>query len=253
LKGKAVGASNKPLNERGSFLFEKTISPYMPDMGVFLSMHAYDTSKYGHHKQVRDDGRRYFDHPRAVAYILLLEFGYTDQEIIQAALLHDIMEDSFLLKERAIEHTFGSRVAMLVKLMTKTKDFKGESYWVRLFTFSRYRDQIPLKFADRIHNLRTLFSCSRAKQLKQIKETRESMMPWFSSVTSEDKRLIPMLGEITRLCNHYDNSSAPPPLLPGQILWVPGEERGDTNPSGAQQAIANLNTVHDRTPPKLPI
>lgn len=36
---------------------------------------AYFISKYGHAKQLRDDGARYFDHPKAATWIYIDELG----------------------------------------------------------------------------------------------------------------------------------------------------------------------------------
>ena len=70
-----------------------------------LVMDAYRLSKYGHRGQKRDDGTRYFEHPRRVAKILLL-WGIYDHEMLIAALLHDIKEDSHILTWKKIRRDF---------------------------------------------------------------------------------------------------------------------------------------------------
>lgn len=82
---------------------------------------AYDMAKYGHRNQSRDSGERYFEHLRATAIILVDELGITDTEIIIAGLLHDMLEDNFLLNPERIKLTFGERVSMLVTTVSKPK------------------------------------------------------------------------------------------------------------------------------------
>ena len=81
--------------------------------------YAYDMAKYGHRNQVRESGARYFEHVRATALILVDELGITDLDIVTAALLHDMLEDNFLLTSSRIKVTFGERVAALVSTITK--------------------------------------------------------------------------------------------------------------------------------------
>ena len=86
---------------------------------------AYQISKYGHSGQVRDDGSRYFDHPKAVAWIYIKELGGRDPRVIIEQGPHAILD----------------------------------------------------KLLDRLHNLRQLGSCTKAKREKQIAETRGFHLP----------------------------------------------------------------------------
>ena len=59
---------------------------------------AYFVSKYGHAKQVRDGGGRYYlINPKAAAQIYINELKGRDARIIVDLLLHDISEDAYLL------------------------------------------------------------------------------------------------------------------------------------------------------------
>ena len=153
---------------------------------------AYDMAKYGHRNQFRESGARYFEHLRATAIILVDEFGITDVELIIAALLHDMLEDSFLLTPERIRITFGDRVSMLVATVSKPKKgdprFKSDSE-----RHKWYFEQIAnscveaklLKLADRLQNVRTLGSCSLEKQKRKIVETREVYIPLITDVAGE--------------------------------------------------------------------
>lgn len=150
---------------------------------------AYDMAKYGHRNQFRESGARYFEHVRATAIILVDELGVTDAEVIIAALLHDMLEDSFLLTPDRIKVTFGERVATLVSAVTKPKkcDLRFTSDHERhLWYFKQLKTSSPeaklLKLADRLQNMRTLDSCSSEKQSRKITETREVYLPLIADI-----------------------------------------------------------------------
>ena len=129
---------------------------------------AYQLSKGAHRNQKRDGGRRYFDHPREVALILMKELKIGDWKVIVLGLLYDTLEDSFLMSPWVLEKIFGADVAISVRRLTKEDK---EGYLDRLRTFGTSRD-LMVKLVDRLHNLRTLSSCSKEKRRKQIAETR---------------------------------------------------------------------------------
>ncbi|MGB4076345.1 MAG: hypothetical protein WBK28_01405, partial [Minisyncoccia bacterium] len=80
---------------------------------------AYFASKYGHAKQVRDDGSRYFDHPKAAAWIYIHELGGRDPRTIINLLLHDLSEDCYLLSGYRLLRNFGEEIALDVRALTK--------------------------------------------------------------------------------------------------------------------------------------
>lgn len=138
---------------------------------------AYIASKYGHAAQVRDGGGRYFDHPKAAAWIYIYELGGRDPRAIIDLLLHDISEDAYLLSSYRISLNFGTDIALDVRALTKLS--KGaettEEYLRRIIAQGPWA--ILAKLCDRLHNLRTLGSCPKKKILKQIDETKKYHLP----------------------------------------------------------------------------
>lgn len=134
---------------------------------------AYLVSKFGHDKQTRDDGSRYFDHPKAAAWVYISELGGRDPEIMIDLLLHDLSEDSYLLSPYRISLNFGEEVALDVRALTKLP--KGtettEEYIGRVI--ARGPRAILTKLCDRLHNNRNMFGCTPEKRVRQIHETRE--------------------------------------------------------------------------------
>lgn len=138
---------------------------------------AYEFSKAGHYKQERDDGSRYFDHPKTVAWILMTEFGVRDWEVIVDALLHDIREDTYLLKHKCLVINFGLNVACDTDALTKRpEEKKNVGAYIARVKQQGFRTVI-VKLADRLHNLRTLGPCTPEKRASTIAETREFVLP----------------------------------------------------------------------------
>ncbi|PIS28162.1 hypothetical protein COT42_08785 [Candidatus Saganbacteria bacterium CG08_land_8_20_14_0_20_45_16] len=79
-----------------------------------------------HHVAKRDSGEAYHFHPRAVAFNLIVEFGIKDENMICAALLHDIIEDAPLTREFIVQE-FNEDIADLVDGVTKLSKALGEA------------------------------------------------------------------------------------------------------------------------------
>lgn len=156
---------------------------------------AYLVSKYGHARQVRDDGTRYFDHPKAAAWIYIDELGGKDPRAIVDLLLHDISEDAYLISSFRIKRNFGIASALDVEAVTKLPKGKEttKEYLERVIGRGAYA--ILAKLCDRLHNLRSLGSCTKEKRKKQIAETREYHLPM----------LVPALREKGRIWAKYAN------------------------------------------------
>jgi guanosine-3',5'-bis(diphosphate) 3'-pyrophosphohydrolase len=135
---------------------------------------AYALAKHGHRHQERKeldvDGRpiRYFEHLRGTALVLIDELKIIDPDMVIACLMHDSLEDTDDISDRMLEHLFGRRVTMMVKLLTK-EDPK-ENYYPRLMAHADDATAI-IKGCDRLHNLRSMKDCSEEFVRKQLEET----------------------------------------------------------------------------------
>ena len=106
--------------------FEQLLNLKMRPIDVKLVMKAYQDAKYAHgyENQKRDNGERYFEHPRRVALIVMRELEIYDPDMIIAALLHDTVEDTFSFgsKDEAydrIKSDYNQRVATFVVALSK--------------------------------------------------------------------------------------------------------------------------------------
>ncbi|XP_071941359.1 guanosine-3',5'-bis(diphosphate) 3'-pyrophosphohydrolase MESH1-like [Antedon mediterranea] len=116
------------------------------------------------HKDQRrkdQDATPYINHPIGVARILTNEAGITDTATIQAALLHDTIEDTNTTFEE-IESAFGAEVRSIVAEVTDDKTLpKMERKRLQIENASKKSRKAKLvKLADKLYNLRDLERCT---------------------------------------------------------------------------------------------
>lgn len=140
--------------------------------------HAFELAADAHRDMRRKSGEPYILHPLAVAQITVSEIGLGVTSAI-CALLHDTVEDTELTLSD-IEREFGSQCARIIDGLTKistvleetnTSTKQAENFKKILLTLAEDPRVILIKLADRLHNMRTLDSMSREKQLKIASET----------------------------------------------------------------------------------
>lgn len=138
---------------------------------------AFEMAADAHKEMRRKSGEPYILHPLAVAQICVDEIGLGVRSAI-CALLHDTVEDTEVTLED-VERAFGPEIAHIVDGLTKisivvdssTSTAQAENFKKILLTLADDPRVILIKLADRLHNMRTLDSMSREKQLKIASET----------------------------------------------------------------------------------
>ena len=137
---------------------------------------AFELAMESHKDMRRKSGEPYVLHPLAVAKIVSEEIGL-DATSVACALLHDVVEDTEVTLEE-IERTFNKEVAKIVDGLTKisgifdlNSSIQAENFRKLLLTLNDDIRVILIKLADRLHNMRTLDSLKREKQLKIASET----------------------------------------------------------------------------------
>jgi len=143
---------------------------------------AFKLGYWAHRNDVRASGEKYISHPLEVALIVAQEVGFDDVSVA-AALLHDVVEDTEFSLDY-IRQEFGPAMALIIDGLTKIADVfssreTGQAENVRKLMLSMASDirVILVKFADRLHNMRTLSSLPKKKQLKIASETLELYAP----------------------------------------------------------------------------
>lgn len=139
---------------------------------------AFEIAADAHKDTRRKSGEPYILHPIAVARIVVEEVGMGVTSAI-CALLHDVVEDTEMTLHD-IETEFGADFSRIIDGLTKistvvdmksTTTEQAENFRKILLTLAHDPRVILIKLADRLHNMRTLESMSREKQLKIASET----------------------------------------------------------------------------------
>lgn len=146
---------------------------------------AYALAKQFHREQKRYEGVRYFEHCRNVV-LLLVKYGPTNPDEIVVGFLHDIYEDQFVPRGM-IRKLFGQEVNMALKALSHEKPFYKSHGKIEKTSADKkeYFDSIGrssslvrrVRLADRLNNMETLRFCTKEKQLRKIKETRDYILP----------------------------------------------------------------------------
>ena len=149
---------------------------------IALINRAYDYIMEKHAGQKRKSGEPYTNHLIWVAYILATL--QTGPATITAGLLHDVMEDCGVSHEEMVDQ-FGEEITSLVEGVTKIgkmpfkdeADVYAENHRKIYIAMAKDIRVILIKFADRLHNMRTLQYMPPKKQKKISRETLEVYTP----------------------------------------------------------------------------
>lgn len=152
------------------------------DLAVDEIRRALEFADQAHEGQRRKSGMPYSEHPLEVARILG-ENGM-DAPTVMAGVLHDVVEDTEISTDE-IERLFGREVAFLVEGVTKMTQLpsqtreqrQAETFRKMLVSMARDPRVILIKFADRLHNLRTLRYMAPEKRKLIASETLEVYAP----------------------------------------------------------------------------
>lgn len=162
---------------------EDTVRAYNPTASFDKIRAAYEFAAAAHQGQLRKDGSPFVTHPLAVAQIVAEEL-HLDSESIEAALLHDTIEDTDATHED-IAKQFSPTVADLVEGVSKltrvhyTSKAQEQMENLRKMLLAMSKDirVILIKIADRLHNMRTMEYQTPEKQKQKSFETLEIYAP----------------------------------------------------------------------------
>ena len=143
---------------------------------------AFIFAKNAHQGQKRASGSDYITHPCKVVEILV-DFGF-DATTCVAAFLHDVLEDTSVTEEE-VRYEFGPEILQLVQGVTKLdklqfeskEDAQAENFRKLFMAMAKDLRVIIIKFADRLHNMRSLQYMPKDKQIAISKETMDIYAP----------------------------------------------------------------------------
>lgn len=199
----------------------KNFNENHPKADTTMIQLAYNFTVKAHAGQKRKNGEPYIQHCLHTAFVLVQIKA--DMETIIAGLLHDIPEDTEITLAE-IEKNFGKEIASLVEGVTKLSKIKyrgieryRESLRKMFLAMAQDLRVILIKFADRLHNLRTLEALPLEKRQRIARETLEIYAPiagllgiWRLKLQMEDicfKHLYPK--EYNKLAYEYEVEKKP--------------------------------------------
>ena len=183
----STSSQNASIAERKKILAEyknllKAVSPQIQKGDKRLIRLAFEIALDAHKDMRRKSGEPYILHPLSVAQIVASEIGLGPTGVI-SALLHDVVEDTEVSLDE-IERDFGKKIREIIDGLTKISvifDVHGyvqaENIRKILLTLAKDVRVILIKLADRLHNMRTMDSMPRNKQIKISHETTYLYVP----------------------------------------------------------------------------
>ena len=176
------------------------VCQYLPKDCVETIDRTFFVADFAHKEQKRASGEPYIIHPIAVATVIAQM--HLDVESVQAALLHDVVEDTEITSSM-LEQEFGSTVNEIVEGVTKLdklrfhdyKEAQMENFRKMILAMTKDIRVILIKLADRTHNMRTLGALRPDKRVRIAKETLEVFVPIANRLGISDVR-----AELEELC-----------------------------------------------------
>ena len=150
----------------------------------YLWQEAASFAARAHEHQYRKDGvTPYFAHPVRVAMTIAHVFGFDDEKVLAAALLHDTIEDTGADYDEILAR-FGREVADYVALMTKDmrlEEAKREKAYFAQLAAGPWQGRL-IKLADTYDNLDNANHPATLK--KQLGKAKHAL-----AITAKDARL----------------------------------------------------------------
>ena len=170
-----------PVDQENSSLTQ-LVKTYLPKREIDKVWEAYRFSEKAHSGQKRRSGEAYISHPVSVACIAAR--FHLDSQSIQAALLHDVVEDTEST-ELEIETKFGKQVSTLVTGLSKldkvefqdANEAQAENFRKMLLAMTQDVRVMLIKLSDRLHNMQTIQSLDESKKVRIAQETIDIYAP----------------------------------------------------------------------------
>ncbi|MBI5647239.1 MAG: bifunctional (p)ppGpp synthetase/guanosine-3',5'-bis(diphosphate) 3'-pyrophosphohydrolase [Ignavibacteriae bacterium] len=194
-----------PLYNQVLYSREELIADVSHDIdpaGLTTVLGAYDMAASVHEFQTRSDSTPYFWHISRVARILIRELRYINADVLAAALLHDVLEDSRIITAEVIKYNFGSYVGYIVEVLTKNIRLSGpereaeDAEYIERLNFSSIDCQI-VKFSERLDNFRCMEFGVKRNPFRYIDETEKHYFPM--AARENNKMLAYLVAEMKKV------------------------------------------------------
>jgi guanosine-3',5'-bis(diphosphate) 3'-pyrophosphohydrolase len=170
---------------------ESGLSRRLPAQAAAMVMRAIGFAAQQHGDQRRPTGAPYLEHLLEALEVLAVGAGITDPDVLAAAVLHDVVEDT-ACTNADVAAAFGPRVAELVGWVTIPEPAPGQGRQVvkeasLAALASAPRDAVLVKLADRASNVQALRKLPLPRQRAYYAQTLRFIVPlaagepWFRS------------------------------------------------------------------------
>jgi guanosine-3',5'-bis(diphosphate) 3'-pyrophosphohydrolase len=194
-----------------TFLAKWELEARLQDKVDVLDVHkiisAYELAESVHEPIMRNDATPYFYHSSRVCKILMDELEVYDVDILAAALLHDVLEDSDTVTKEVLEYNFGQYVAYIVEILTKDLSRQREepdaidlAHVDALKNASE--DCLLIRLTARLDNFRCLEFNLKRNPMSYIANTTERYLP-LAERHLNDKRLQYIARELKKERNKF--------------------------------------------------
>ena len=163
--------------------------------GLTTVLGAYEMAASVHELQTRSDSTPYFWHISRVVKILVRELHCLSPDVLSAALLHDVLEDSTIITAEVIKFNFGSYVSYIVEVLTKNIRLTGaarvreNAEYIERLSYSSLDCKV-VKFAERLDNFRCMEFGVKSNPFRYIDETEKQ---YFPMAAAENNRMLDYL------------------------------------------------------------
>ncbi|MCS6809276.1 MAG: HD domain-containing protein [Bacteroidota bacterium] len=194
-----------------TFLAKDELEARLRDAMDILDLHkvlsAYELAESVHESIIRNDGTPFFYHSTRVCKILIDELECFDADVLSAALLHDVLEDSKTLTKEVLEYNFGQYVAYIVETLTKDLEVQRQkpdevdlAHVEKLKNASE--DCLLIRLAARLDNFRCLEFNLKRNPILYINNTAERYIP-LAEKRPANKRLQYLVRELKKERNKF--------------------------------------------------
>lgn len=176
------------------YISYRKLKQKLKDSGVYTEAvrKAISIAVQAHINQIRDSGNPYLEEHIFYIAFLIAEDYYKDQDLelyIICALLHDVLEDSNIVKLVDIKRFFGNEVAKATRLLTKKKSqnlsdlSQDQKYTINKLVLEKLKNNklaLVVKLYDRLANIKCItestFRNNPPKYKRYVEETEDNFV-----------------------------------------------------------------------------